>query len=290
MKKQSRKSQKARSPAASLSGDKQLSLAGFRSTDVPDMTPLKFVYSDYRVLTAATNQAEYSYRANSVFDPDQTGVGGQPDGFDQWKTLYDVYRVVAVEVEVQAIGNGANTNGLLAVAPSDTTGGFSSAEELAGLRYGKAASYSQTSTARVKFLVRMSQLFGRNDDSILADPNCGALVSTNPVSQFYIVIGIETGNSATGQTMVWTKLTYYTRMEEPIAVLDTSSLHRSRIRAGLPPVLKPPKKEAETEPVVAESTYTSRGPVPVTQAAPALDDISTQLASLAAAVRDCRIK
>lgn len=215
-----------RHPRDSLSADTQLSLAGFRAATIPDSTCLKFTYSDYRVLTASVNQAEYVYRANSLFDPDQSGVGGQPDGFDQWKNLYGIYRVVALDVEVMATGNGANTNGLLSVAPSDTAGGFLSAEEVAGLRKGQGAVFSQDSQARIKAHWHVSQLLGRSDQAVLGDQECAALVTANPAAAQYVVVAVETGNSATGQTMVWVKLTYYARLERPIATLDAATRHR----------------------------------------------------------------
>jgi hypothetical protein len=219
----------------SLSGDSTLSLNGFRATQMPDCSPIKFVYSDYRVLTAAVNQADYVYRCNSLFDPDFSGVGGQPDGFDTWKTIYGVYRVVAVEVEVQAVGNGAAANGLLAVGPSETSGSYSSAEEVAGLRHAGGASYSPTAIGHVRKLWRIGQLLGRSDETILADPNCSAAIGSNPVTQYYVHVAIETGNAAAGQTMVWTKLTFYTRMEVPTQTIDAAAIHRNMISGGIIP-------------------------------------------------------
>jgi len=35
----------------------------------------------------------YAFRASSCFDPDFTGAGHQPRGFDQWKLLYNMYIV-----------------------------------------------------------------------------------------------------------------------------------------------------------------------------------------------------
>lgn len=42
---------------------------------------------------SAATSAEYSFRLNSVFDPNVTGVGHQPRGHDQWATLYRRYLV-----------------------------------------------------------------------------------------------------------------------------------------------------------------------------------------------------
>lgn len=43
------------------------------------------------------------FRLNSVFDPDLTGVGHQPYGYDTITGLYSVYKVMYVDVEVEFI-------------------------------------------------------------------------------------------------------------------------------------------------------------------------------------------
>lgn len=213
----------------SMSGDVELGLAGFKSTYIPDVMPLKLVYSDYRVLVASSNQAEYVYRANSVFDPDFTGVGGQPDGFDMWNDLYQNYRVVAVGIDVQAQSNGsASYSGLLAVAVTPDSAAFNSAEELAGLRKSGASVFNNSTVAKVKLLFHISELYGMSDATVLSESNFGALVGANPGNQQYIHIGVES-NAAAGETMVWVKITYYTRLEVPTNTLDALAKKHERM-------------------------------------------------------------
>lgn len=45
----------------------------------------------------------YSYRGNSLFDPDFTGTGHQPYGFDQLSALYHSYRVYGSKIRVGAM-------------------------------------------------------------------------------------------------------------------------------------------------------------------------------------------
>lgn len=47
----------------------------------------------------------YVYRCNSLFDPDFTGAGHQPMGFDQYMTLYTRYRVVGAKISVTFVAN-----------------------------------------------------------------------------------------------------------------------------------------------------------------------------------------
>lgn len=47
---------------------------------------------------------EVAFRLNSLYDPDFTGTGHQPLGFDQLTPIYKVYRVYKVECQVRITG------------------------------------------------------------------------------------------------------------------------------------------------------------------------------------------
>lgn len=74
--------------------------------------------------------AEHVFRANSVFDPDLTGVGHQPRGFDEMNLFYERWRVVGSKIKVYGAGvqsddmyvgvfNGGLENSMLFTGPSD---------------------------------------------------------------------------------------------------------------------------------------------------------------------------
>lgn len=51
------------------------------------------------------------FRANGVFDPNHTGIGHQPMGYDQWSTLFNHYVVVGSRINVAMTGSEpANAN------------------------------------------------------------------------------------------------------------------------------------------------------------------------------------
>lgn len=61
-----------------------------------------FRYFDSPVLNAAAGAtAVHIYRTNGLFDPDLTGVGHQPRGFDQLMPLYDNYVVIGAKITVR---------------------------------------------------------------------------------------------------------------------------------------------------------------------------------------------
>lgn len=219
---------------ATNAGVERMPLTGFRSVMWPTCLPVKLRYDDYRVLTAVGNEAFYTYRLNSLFDPDQSGAGAQPEGFDQLKTLYGRYRVIAAKCTVEAQGNGANTNGFVAMAPIDNSSLSIDAESLAALRYGVGKTFSQTESARMTKTYHIGDLLGYSDEAVLGNSNLDAAISASPSFQQYLMVQVETGNSATGQTMIRVQIEFYARMEVPIAVEDAvrrrASLRRECLR------------------------------------------------------------
>jgi len=51
----------------------------------------------------------YSFRANSIYDPEVATGGHQPMGADQWGQFYDHYTVIGSKISVTASQHGNNT-------------------------------------------------------------------------------------------------------------------------------------------------------------------------------------
>lgn len=61
---------------------------------VPDRLFVKLTYSCVISYSSVSGAVVYQqFRGNGAFDPDVTGVGGQPYLFDQWSALYNYYRI-----------------------------------------------------------------------------------------------------------------------------------------------------------------------------------------------------
>jgi hypothetical protein len=57
---------------------------------------------------------------NSLFDPDTSGIGHQPVGFDQLMALYEDYVVYGVKYRVQFINPDASNDVICGVSSTDT--------------------------------------------------------------------------------------------------------------------------------------------------------------------------
>lgn len=68
----------------------------------PKIRKVSLRYCDNFLITSTLGSlGVYSFRANSIFDPDLTGVGHQPMGRDTWATLYNHYVVLGSRIVVK---------------------------------------------------------------------------------------------------------------------------------------------------------------------------------------------
>lgn len=51
---------------------------------------------------------QYSFRANSVYDPDATGIGDQPYSYDQWSTFYPTWSVIGSKITVKLLSTSGS--------------------------------------------------------------------------------------------------------------------------------------------------------------------------------------
>lgn len=72
------------------------------STTFPREMKVTMVYFELQNFTGTTGVAnDRVYSLNNLFDPNTTGVGHQPQGYDQWETFYNRYRVDATEAHME---------------------------------------------------------------------------------------------------------------------------------------------------------------------------------------------
>jgi hypothetical protein len=69
-------------------------------------TVLKYVQTVTLDAGVSGVPAQYNFRANSIYDPDLTGIGGQPMGRDQFEVVYDHYTVIGSRMKVKFFTTG----------------------------------------------------------------------------------------------------------------------------------------------------------------------------------------
>lgn len=148
------------------------------------------------VSTDATGQ--YQFRLNSLFDPDLTGVGHQPYGFDTASGMYNRYRVIACGWRIQQPSAYNGTPTILASLPNnDALIAWSNFGEMCENPRAKWVTNNPGATSPVlKGKVYLPKLMGRSRTQYMADDNYQAIVTTNPVENGFLYV--TSFNATTG--------------------------------------------------------------------------------------------
>lgn len=146
-------------------------------------------------LTAPTsgNVVTYFFSANGMFDPNITGTGHQPIGFDQMMLLYEQTTVVRSSIEVTFnIGPGLSVQCGVALFP-DASGLTNPSQlvengliRMVPLTSGSSTFQNQRMRTTVRLDCDVAKYFGRPSyQSMLNDDNLYSTAAANPVEQVY---------------------------------------------------------------------------------------------------------
>ena len=136
---------------------------------IPQRFITKMKYSE-QITTDANGQ--YKFNLNSIYDPNSTGIGHQPYGFDTLATLYNRYRVISCGWRIQVNWTSNNTAQpvLVGAVPANESLTFLS---LAELRENPRAKYISQNygapTVALSGKTYIPSLVGRNKAQYMAD-------------------------------------------------------------------------------------------------------------------------
>lgn len=163
---------------------------------------------------------EQHYRCNSLFDPDYTGIGHQPYGFDQWKNFYQQYYVYKAAISVSFNNNNnVNTSGnvyLERVGDPDAETNISTVMERPGTRVAQLILQ--------KPVTRISMGWRSNKRTIVDMQDASAYVNANPTDCDYWRLGMY---NPTGTAIPNASVTATVRIKYWAVMFDTLQLSRS---------------------------------------------------------------
>ncbi len=171
-------------------------------------------YTDNITMTT-TAGAPFPYQfQTSCFDPNLTGVGHQPLGFDQWATFYTKYRVHGIKYEFTFINTSTTTQSDAIVLPKDQNTVTTSANTLWERPYTKrkilGVEGSGQAVKTIRGYINPSRVLGFSKLQYNTDDLTHALVGSNPSTMAFLQIYVSPVDQATDITViVRAKLTYY---------------------------------------------------------------------------------
>lgn len=185
----------------------------------------------FSMLTAvAQNQV---FNLNSLFDPDRTGGGHQPYGFDQLSALYNRYRVMRASWRVSVSPVGGNmkmlvlpSNGLLNTAITDAATFVSACEN--PFAKWKTVPATGADPVSISGSFYLNELNGVTRMEYLGDDRFEAQVASSPTELIVLncaILNDSTGTLAPNPTI---ELRYHSDLHDPISL--ASSLDRNEDR------------------------------------------------------------
>jgi len=165
----------------------------------------------YNTTVARTGLAFYDYifRLNSLFDPDLTGAGHQPKGFDQLAALYQRYRVFKARFRVIFAPTTASMPVHCVCVPTNSSTSYTDASDAIEAPYSKnelaVIYYNKKLTGSVDLAV----LNGKSHAAYASDDTTQALISTNPSEVLNLHVFTEAADASTAVTLYFAITIHY---------------------------------------------------------------------------------
>lgn len=167
---------------------------------------LRYPFKATNTFSVSSTQNQL-FRLSSVYDPDYSGGGSQPNGFDQWAAVYNNYRVQKCKWKFNfCTTQGSNEPSYMCICPRLDNAAETSYEDLAGEARAKAV-FSSGAGAPTKVLAGscdLRKIWGLSKDEY-DDQDFASYVNGNPSKNVYLSVLLGTGSGSTNSTLV----TYY---------------------------------------------------------------------------------
>lgn len=172
---------------------------------LPNKLFAKMKYADRTISINPTAglMATHSISANNLYDPDSTGTGHSPRGYDQLMSMYDHYTVVGAKITVHflpQVASATNQNVVCGIALKDSSLSPADANEFLEGRnttFRYIANNSSTISAPVRITKKCSVSKFLGIKSLLSSSLARGTLSSSPAEQAYFVIFADNVDNST---------------------------------------------------------------------------------------------
>lgn len=151
---------------------------------------------------SGTGSDQQWFRANSLFDPDYTGAGTQPSGFDELAALYNKYLVHKIRIRAAVTANGSNSRPITFGACIKDNPTAMATSELAFTQPGSSPWVLQNYTGNTQYLTweyDLAKVSGQTPAQWRSEENNGALVTADPSDVVWLIFhAVYADQTATG--------------------------------------------------------------------------------------------
>lgn len=166
------------------------------------------IYYDYaKTLSGGVGSVPTNYYScNGLYDPDVTGTGHQPMGFDQMMALYEQFTVIRSHIKVTFASAGEHARVGIYLNPDTTSPGLPRLVENGLITMdkvtGPSSSSGQHSYATLEIACNVPKYFGRTKEALIADPQMYGTIAANPGEQVYFGVCAWAGFDASADVTI----------------------------------------------------------------------------------------
>jgi len=169
------------------------------------------------------------FRANSLYDPNYTGGGHQPNGFDQLIAAYNHFTVISskIRVKLKQLGTGGGTiePGTFTLSFSDTGTLVASQSSLAGLLEkrttlcsGDYGAQGQIQSASAFYgQLSIPALLGKSRSQVIEMSQLRGTAAASPTEGYFFELGFFSESNNPGAITWVAEIEYDTVFSEPVA-------------------------------------------------------------------------
>lgn len=156
----------------------------------------------------------YRFNLNSIYDPDQTGLGHQPYGHDTLQAMYNRYRVIKCNYTISAISTGSTSGNQYTVCAALPSNEVHSISTLADAQESPKCKFiTQAPNSGLKVLkgsVYLPSMMGRSKSQYMSDDRYQATYGASPheLAILNIYTGLLNGAAETVTTQLNVVLEY----------------------------------------------------------------------------------
>lgn len=154
--------------------------------------------------------AGYAYSTNGLYDPNITGAGHQPMGFDQLMLIYERYTVIHAKIIVTLTNKDTTNDNLVGVMVSRQTSPNVSAQQIIeqglGVYKSLAPAGNNGDSVTLELSINPNKFLNKSDP--LDDEDLAGTSSNNPGTQAYFLIWASGYTSDTSTVLMSSRLEY----------------------------------------------------------------------------------
>lgn len=170
--------------------------------------------------TTASIANDRVFNLNSIWDPDRTGVGHQPQSRDQWASLYNRYRVDKVKVTLR--GTTDSTHGMVyGMIPTNNASGINDTDQFGEANRSISAIGTLATPVFLQKTYDLAVINGVPHSTYRADDRFQSLFTTSPSEVICLHVcsyEVALGSVAANYDLV---IEYWCTLSDPIQIASS---------------------------------------------------------------------